>query len=174
MPNTQKIEEVKNLTELLSHRDVLYILDYKGLTVGRAQELREKFRSAGMSVRVAKNRLIKLALESLKRNTLNDYLQGPTMLVVSESDPVTPAKLVAELTKAPDFDVLSLKGIVVGDDIYGGEKLDDFARMFSEDETKAQLVNLLTSPIRGLVMTLGGMQRKLVYALKAIEGKKEK
>jgi large subunit ribosomal protein L10 len=89
----QKEKVVDELGQIFESSGVVVVSRYEGMTVAEMQDLRARMREAGGSVRVAKNKLAKIALEGKAASSISDYLTGMTVLAYSE-DPVAAAKVV--------------------------------------------------------------------------------
>ncbi len=171
MPNAHNIKEVDAINQLIEENDVFYLADYRGLTVQQFQELRAKLRESGVHVRVAKNRLIKCAWENFEDKAIAGYLTDPTALVCAKGDPVSPAKIIKDFQK--ENELPKIKAIVIENELYDGETFAKFAAMDSPEQLQAKLVNVIASPISGLVGVLSALPRNFVYALNAIADKKK-
>ena len=101
MDRAQKEKVVEELGQIFESSGVVVVAHYAGLTVAEMQDLRAQMRDAGGSVRVAKNRLAKIALEGTPNASIADLLTGMTVLAFSE-DPVAAAKVVDDYAKKND------------------------------------------------------------------------
>jgi large subunit ribosomal protein L10 len=167
----QKKEVVKALTEKISAAKALVLADYRGLTVEQDTELRSALRKAGVEYKVVKNTLTKFAAKENGLEELDPFLNGPTALALSDSDPVAPAKVLSEYAKK--YDKLELKvGVVEGKviDINGIKALADLP---PREVLIAKALGGLNAPISGFVNVLNGNIRGLVVALNAIREQKE-
>ena len=106
MDRAQKEKLVEDLGQIFESSGVVVVSRYEGMTVAEMQDLRAQMREAGGFVRVAKNRLAKIALDGKPCASIADYLTGMTVLAYSE-DPVAAAKVVQEYSKVnPKLDIL--------------------------------------------------------------------
>ena len=106
MDRAQKEKVVEELGQIFESSGVVVVSHYAGLTVAEMQDLRGRMREAGGSVRVAKNRLAKIALEGKPNASIADLLNGMTVLAYSE-DPVAAAKVCEDFAKEnPRLDIL--------------------------------------------------------------------
>jgi len=94
----QKEKLVEELGHIFESSGVVVVAHYEGMTVAEMQDLRASMREAGGSVRVAKNKLAKIALEGKPSASIAEYLTGMTVLAYSE-DPVAAAKVVDAYAK---------------------------------------------------------------------------
>lgn len=170
-----KKKEVEILQDRLKDKKSIVLVDYKGIDVEEVQELRARMREANVDYFVAKNTLIKIALENLDIKDLHDYLVGPTAIALSEEDEVAPAREIAkfkkEVTKKKEYP--SFKIGLINNELMEVKDLEKFAELPDKDELIAQVLRGFNAPITGFVGTLKGIIRKFVYVLNAIEEKKE-
>jgi large subunit ribosomal protein L10 len=144
----QKKEEILGeLKELLTGSVAVVAADNKGLTVEEVTQLRSVAREKGCSVKVAKNRLIKLALKEVGKPNFDDYLSGPTMLVTHDEDPISPAKVFADFAK--DHEKLVLKGCLLREEVMDAAGVQRLSKLPGREE--------LQSEFAGLVNTLVGV-----------------
>jgi len=173
VPITREAKEqiVAQLSEELKAANAAIFVDYKGLTVEEATELRKQFREAGVNYKVVKNTLTKIALENVGYKDLISYMTGPTAVAISQDDPVAPAKVLSDFIKKHkkmEFKVGFVDGKVINVD-----EIKELAELPPKEELVAKLLASLNSPIYGLVNVLQGNIRNLVYTLNAIKEKKE-
>jgi len=170
MTREEKALAITELNEVLEGASSIYFTDYKGLTVAQATDLRNKFRAAGVTFKVAKNTLIERALEA--KGLLNDQmvanLQGQTALAFGAEDPAAPARILNEFISKnedkPKFKLAWLDG-----SMYDSKQLKMLANLPTKKDLMASIVGSLQAPMSGIVGVLGAVQRDLVYVLDAIE-----
>ncbi len=181
MPNKQNIDTVGQLTNELKTAKSIIIADYSGISVNDQTSLRQKVKASGATLGVIKNRLIKLALKERLQEvpaSLDEALNGPTALVISQDDPVAPTKTLVEFAR--DHQTLKLKaGMLLkgsdeaaSDQVLSMADLKNLATLPGKTELYGMLLARLNSPIFGLVNVLHGNIRGLVVALNAIKDKK--
>jgi large subunit ribosomal protein L10 len=163
MDRTQKEAAVAELTEGLKGAEAIFAVDYRGISVTEAAELRGKLRESDAVFKVVKNRLAKRAAADAGTEGIDDLLVGPTALTLIKGDPVIAAKTIADFAKLHD-DVEYKGGIMDGAalDVAGFEVI---ARLPGLDILRGQLVGIAASPITGLVRGLGSMISGLAVAL---------
>ena len=149
------VEEIKNYAK---DAKSIVLVDYKGLTVAQVTELRNNFRSAGATYKVYKNRLMKIAFEELGINFDSNLLEGTTAVAFHSEDPIVPAKI------AVDGEV-KYKALKVKAAWMDGKQLDiaetkKLAAIPSKEVLVAQLVGMLTMPMRGLAVALKQIAEK--------------
>lgn len=172
MTREEKTQAVAELSEILEGASSVYLTDYKGLTVAQATDLRNRFRKAGAKFKVAKNTLIKLALDEkgISNDVITAALQGQTALAFGFEDPAAPARVLKEFTDKtnnPQFKAAWLDGTM-----YAADQLPTLAAMPTKKEIMASIVGSIAAPISGIVGVLGALQRDLVYIVDAIEKQK--
>lgn len=155
MNKEQKAAAVEEIAEGLAEAEAIFAVDYRGISVPQAAELRTRLAEADAVFSVVKNRLAKRAAEQAGTSGLDELLVGPTALTLIKGDPVTAAKAIS--TFAREHEVLAYKG-----GIMDGEPLepDDFsaiARLPGLDVLHGQLVGLAASPLTGLASGLSGL-----------------
>jgi len=166
MPNTQNQAVLAELTEKAARAKSIALIDYSGTTVNDQVELREQITQAGGEVRVAKNTLIKLALN---QDALKDSLEGMTALVFSYEDEVGALKPLVSFHK--DKEKLVIKQGVLGDKVLSADEVIKLSELPGKDQLIATLVSRLKGPSYGMVNVLKAGQRNLVQVLRAISEK---
>ncbi len=173
MPLTkeQKATAVDAITGQLEATPMVYLTDYKGLTVEQANDLRRRFRESGVAYKVVKNTLLRRAMESLGGyDDLYDYLQGPTAVAFSE-EPAAPARVIKEFTKDTRQDLPELKVAYIDGAVYGAGQLDVLAALKSKNELIGDVVGLLMAPIFNIVGALEAQGINLAAILQTISEK---
>jgi len=134
------IAEVKQLVEV---SPAILAADNEGLTVEQVTDLRNKARESGCSVKVAKNRLVRIVLQEAGRSGLEPYLTGPTMLITHPEDPVTPAKVLADFSK--DCEKLVIKAGLLREDILDAEGVKRLAKLPGKPQLQSEFAGLINS-----------------------------
>jgi large subunit ribosomal protein L10 len=130
---------------------VVVVAHYAGLTVAQMTKLRSEMRSAGGRVKVAKNRLVKLALEGTDAKGIADLLKGPTCLAFSE-DPIAAPKIAVKFAKANEKFVIL--GGSMGATVLDAKGVNSLADLPSLDELRGKLIGLLQAPASKIARTL--------------------
>jgi large subunit ribosomal protein L10 len=138
-----KRELVGTLNTVFSETSVVVVAHYAGLTVADMQKLRSQMKQAGATVKVAKNRLAKIALEGTDVASVGTLLKGPTLLAYS-SDPVAAPKVAVDFAKVNDK--LVILGGAMGSTALDANGVKALATMPSLDELRARLVGLIQAP----------------------------
>jgi large subunit ribosomal protein L10 len=138
-----KSELVGTLNGIFNSTSVVVVAHYAGLTVAQMQDLRKQMAAEGAHVKVAKNRLAKIALEGTQIASVGALLKGPTLLAYS-SDPVAAAKVAVNFAKSNDK--LVILGGAMGATTLNVDGVKALATMPSLDELRAKLVGLIQAP----------------------------
>ncbi|MHB8997706.1 MAG: 50S ribosomal protein L10 [Armatimonadota bacterium] len=171
MPTQEKIEKVAELREQVERSAGVYLAEYKGLNVKDVSELREQVRKSGASMIVAKNRLLKLAVQGTPAEALVEYLTGPNAVFFCETDPVGPAKAISDFART--HDVVVWKGGYIDGAVVDASGMGRVATLPSKQELLASVVGGISAPVSGLVFTLSGLVSDLVFTLESVADKKQ-
>ena len=153
MNRDQKEVAVKEITSELEAASAVFAVDYRGISVPQAAELRNQLRENDASFNVVKNRLAKLATSGTDASeALDEHLVGPTALTFVQGDAVVAAKTIADFIKANK--VLTYKGGLMDGMALGPDQFNAIARLPGVDVLRGQLVGLAASPLTGIVRTL--------------------
>ena len=163
MERAQKRDVVTALHDVLAKTGVIVVAHYAGLTVGAMTKLRSEMRGAGGQVKVAKNRLVKLALEGTDAEGIAELLKGPTCLAYS-ADPVAAPKIAVKFAKANEKFVIL--GGAMGTTALDAKGVNSLADLPSLDELRGTLIGLLQAPASKIARTLNepGAQLARVFA----------
>lgn len=143
MDRAEKQELVTTLTEVFKSTSVVVVAHYSGLTVAQMSNLRRQMKANGATVKVAKNRLAKIALEGSDVAHVASLLKGPTIIAYS-SDPVAAPKVAVDFAKTNDKFVIL--GGAMGTTALNADGVKALATMPSLDELRAKLVGLIQAP----------------------------
>lgn len=157
---------IAELNELLASAKMSVFANYTGLTVAETQELRRTARADGVTIKVVKNRLVRVAMKQI--NGLKDLdstsLKGQVLYAFSNDDEVVPAKILANFAKT--HPALKLMGAFNADGMMNEAETSTFAALPTKNELIAQVVATLQSPINDVVNALNPLG-SLVNALEA-------
>lgn len=173
MPFTraQKENLVTEYEEGVTQAPHAFVLGYKGISVPKVTELRQKVRESGGSYVVVKNRLILRAMEGKGLAQLEDRFDGPTAVAYCDDEPVALAKVLTDFQKeAPSIE---FRGGLLNGQAVAAEQIQEIANLPSREELIAKLLFLLQSPVTRFVRTLAAVPRDFVYVLEQIRQKKE-
>jgi len=145
--------------------------EYRGLTVEEMTELRVQARKDGVYVKVAKNTLVRRAVEGTEYECMQDALTGPLLFAFSMDDPGAAARLVKDYAK--DHDKLIAKLVAVGGQLYDASELERMSKLPTYDQAIAMLMAVMKAPIEKFVRTLAEPHTKLVRTVAAVRDEKQ-
>ena len=148
----------------------VYLMDFKGLNVAEITELRSRLREANVSMKVVKNTLAKRALKSVGITGLDSYLVGPTGIVWSKEDSVTPARVLLDFLKKHDKG--TIKAGLVDGAVMKDNDIVTLSNLPSKQELYAKVASVLNAPIVKLAMVLNGIPVKFVRTVDALREKR--
>jgi large subunit ribosomal protein L10 len=160
----EKSEMVSTLNEVFSNAGVVVVAHYSGLNVAEMTTLRGRMKDAGASLKVAKNRLVKLALKGTDAEHISDLFKGPTVIAYS-ADPVAAPKVASDFAKANEKFVLL--GGAMGRTTLDAKGVEALASLPSLDELRAKLVGLIQAPatrIAGVLQAPAGQLARVFAA----------
>ena len=163
MDKEQKAAAVAELTENLKGAEAIFAVDYRGISVTEAAELRGKLTEAEAVFKVVKNRLAKRAAADAGTAELDELLVGPTALTLIKGDAVIAAKAIADFAR--EHAEISYKGGIMDGAALDPDAFTRIARLPGLEMLRGQLVGVAASPITGLVRGLGSMMSGLAVAL---------
>lgn len=165
----EKAEIIDSIGEKLEEYPIIYLTNFSGLTVAQSNDLRGRFREAGVSYEVTKNTLAHLALDRIEgMDVLEEYFSGPTAVAYSE-DPAKPARVIQDFVEDEDTERPELKVAWIEGELYEGpEALDALSELKSREELIGDIIGLLVSPaqniaggLKGSGQTLAGIVQRL-------------
>lgn len=166
MDRAQKEQVVEELGQIFESSGVVVVARYEGMTVAEMQALRAQMRDAGGAVRVAKNRLAKIALDGKPCASIADYLTGMTVLAFSE-DPVAAAKVADKYAKGNDKFVIL--GGAMGDTALDPAGVKAVAQMPSREELIASIVSCIGAPAANIAGAIGAPASNIAGILSTLE-----
>jgi large subunit ribosomal protein L10 len=169
MNREEKAAVVEEVAGAIRESEAIFAVDYRGLSVKDAAELRGRLIEAGARFRVVKNRLTILAADQAGAEVLKEYLEGPTAFTfVSEGgDVALAAKALAQFRR--ETETLAFKGGQMNGEPLTAEQIDSIARLPARDTLNAQFVGVLASPLTTLVRGLSSLISGLAIQLKQME-----
>ena len=145
--------------------------EYRGLTVKEMTELRAQARQDGVFLKVAKNTLVRRAVEGTEYECMQDSLTGPLLFAFSMDDPGSAARLVKAYSK--DHDKLITKLVAVGGELYDASELERLSSLPTYDQAIAMLMSVMKAPVEKFVRTLAEPHAKLVRTVAAVRDEKQ-
>jgi large subunit ribosomal protein L10 len=163
MERAEKREVVTALHDVFASTGVVVVAHYAGLSVAQMTKLRSDMRDAGGRVKVAKNRLVKLALEGTDAKGISDLMTGPTCLAFSE-DPVAAPKVAVKFAKGNEKFVIL--GGTMGATVLDAKAVNSLADLPSLDELRGKLIGLIQAPASKIARTINepGAQLARIFA----------
>ena len=171
MNREQKAAAVAEIAESIKEAGAVFAVDYRGISVPQAAELRTRLRDVDATFRVVKNSLTERAVDEVGADTLKALLEGPTALTFVRGDAALAAKAIQTFRR--ETETLEFKGGLLGDEAVDTEQLLALARLPARDVLYGQLVGVVASPISGLVRGLNALVAGLALQLGQIAEKKE-
>ena len=171
LTRSRKEELVRELHDRFERAVSAILVDFPGITVAAANDLRTGLRDAHGEIKVAKNTLLRLAIKGTESELLIDSLTGPNAVVFAYEDPVRVAKVLVDFAK--DNEALKIKNGILNGRLMETEAVVALSKLPSREVLLAQFLSVLVAMPTNLVQVLAGIPRKLLYALRAIEEKRQ-
>jgi large subunit ribosomal protein L10 len=172
MNKEEKAQAIEEIAGEIGGAEAIFAVDYRGISVPQAAELRAELREADASFRIVKNRLTKRAAEQVGEQRLDELLSGPTALAFVRGDTAQAAKAISTFNK--EHEVLTYKGGFMGELALDEERFKSIARLPAREVLDGQLAGMVASPLTGLVRGLGSMVQGLATQLQQLQEQKEK
>jgi large subunit ribosomal protein L10 len=165
MNRDQKAAAIEEVATQIQESEAVFAVDYRGISVPQAADLRTRLTDAGAQFRVVKNTLTQRAADQAGMESLKEFLEGPTAFtfVVPDGDVALAAKALATFRR--ETDLLTFKGGVMNGDPLSAEQLEALSRLPARDVLHGQLVGIIASPITGFVRTLNALISGLAIQL---------
>jgi large subunit ribosomal protein L10 len=166
MNREQKAAAIEEVAGQIQESEAVFAVDYRGISVPQAAELRTRLTEAGARFRVVKNTLTQRAADQAGAELLKEVLEGPTaftFVLADGGDVALAAKALATFRR--ETDLLAFKGGLMNGDALSVEQLEALSKLPSLDVLHGQLVGVIASPITGLVRTLNALIQGLVIQL---------
>ncbi len=167
MNRDEKSATIEEIAAQIEASEAIFAVDYRGISVPQAAELRGKLRESDSSFRIVKNRLTKIAAEKAGEQRLAELLQGPTALAFVRGDTAQAAKTISSFNK--EHDVVAFKGGFMADLSLDEDRFKSIARLPSRDVLNGQFAGVVASPLTGLIRGLGSMISGLATQLQQIQ-----
>ena len=165
MDRARKEQVVSELKDVFKNSGIIVAAKYSGITVAEMSDLRNKMRENSANVRVAKNRLARIAIEKSPPEGMKHLLVDQIVLMYSE-DPVTAAKISVEFAKTNNN--LEIVGGAMGDKILDSSGVTEVSKLPSREEVLSTISALLVAPAGGLAASLGGPSSVIAGVLENI------
>ena len=172
MNRDEKAAVIDEIADQIRESEAVFAVDYRGISVPQAAELRDALRTSDATFRVTKNTLTILAADKAEQEALKDFLAGPTALTFVKGDAASAAKSIADFQKAQP-DLLPFKGGTLNGVMIDAAQITALAKLPTRDVLYQQLVGIVASPISGLARTLNALIGGLAIQLGQINEKKQ-
>jgi large subunit ribosomal protein L10 len=163
MNRDEKATAIEEIAADIEAAEAIFAVDYRGISVPQAAELRSKLREADASFRIVKNRLTKIAADRAGEERLGELLQGPTALAFVRGDTAQAAKAISGFSK--EHAVLTFKGGFMDGTSLDEDRFQAIAKLPTRDVLNGQFAGVVASPLTGLVRGLGSMIQGLALQL---------
>ena len=170
MDRAEKRELVTELNDALKVAGSVVVAHYAGITVAQMNDLRSKMRSAGGTVKVAKNRLAKIALQGTGSEAIIDLFKGQTLVAYS-ADPVTAPKVASDFAKGNEK--LIILGGAMGSTALDADGVKALASLPSLDELRAKLVGMIATPATRIAQVVNAPAASVARVIGAYARKDE-
>jgi large subunit ribosomal protein L10 len=168
-PKQYKVDQVRQLSDLLDRSAGLVLTDYRGFTVAEKADLTRRLRAAGAEYHVVKNTLFRLAYGERGEDPAT-LLEGPTAVAFALEDPVAPSKVMLDFIREKRKG--TVKGGVVDGKVFDLAAVTKLSELPSKDQLIGQVVGSIQGPLAGLVFSLQGVLGNLVRTVQAIHDQK--
>ena len=170
MPTEAKVAAVAALKEDLAASNATIVADYRGLTVSEIGAVRRALRGEGITYKVVKNRLAKIAAHEVGNDALTDMLEGPTALAMGGGDEVTLARTFLDAIRP--YRTVAIRGAVLNGKRVDADSVTRLARLPSREVLLAQLAGGMASPMTTMASLLSAPLRNLGHALSQLMERK--
>lgn len=169
--NAVKASKIDEIKDCIAKSSVAIATDYRGLTVQEITTLRRGLQEKGAEYTVVKNTLARIAVQDTDYEGLQEFLKGPTALVLAGEDPVSPAKVLSEFIKKAKKS--SIKGGIMEGKVLQESDVKDLANLPSREELYAKMLGSINSPATGIAMCINAVARNMVVCIDQIRKQKE-
>ena len=164
-PQQYKVEAVASLRRMLEQTPDAVYADYTGLNVGAMAALRRLLADRDATLRVVKNRFLRIALDSLEMPAAGSCLTGPTAVATLGREPSAACKVLVDARREWP---LVIKGAMVDGQLLDPAQVEAFAALPSREQLYAMLLSAMNGPVRSVAGVLQGVIRKLIGTLQAV------
>ena len=168
MPQQYKIDKVAEIESRIAENAGLFVVNYNGLTVKQAQELRHQLRECGA---VYKNNLVKIALKNQEQPELDEILAGPVAYVFYETEPVEAAKTLKDFS-AKSKGVLEIKGGISDGKAVSADDVKAIAELPTKDQLLGQIAGLISGFARDIAVCVNGVSSGLARSIQQVSEQK--
>ena len=157
MNRDQKAAVIDEVAAQISESEAVFAVDYRGISVPQAAELRTRLRDADASFRIVKNTLTLRAADKAGAEGLKELLEGPTAMTFVRGDAAAAAKALSDFRRTTGGALLEFKGGWMNGAPLGAPEIEAIAKLPSREVLYGRLVGMVASPLTGLATSLGGL-----------------
>src|SRR4051812_33090545 len=173
MNREQKAAAIAEIAEQIEQAEAVFAVDYRGISVPQAAELRAKLRDADATFRIVKNTLTERAADQADAEALKALLEGPTALTFVRGDAAAAAKAIADYQRATGGELLPFKGGLMNGETLDAGQITAISRLPTREVLYGQLVGMVATPITGLARGLNALLSGVAVALGGVLEKKQ-
>ena len=148
----KKAQQVAEVAEQFKNASSVVVVDYLGITVEQATNLRSELRKAGVQFAVVKNSILSRAAKEAGLEGMDDIFKGPSAVAFSNEDVVAPAKILADFAKK--VEALEIKAGVVEGKVSSKEEIEALAKLLSREGLLSMLLSVLQAPVRNTALAI--------------------
>ena len=148
----KKAQQVAEVAEQFKNASSVVVVDYLGITVEQATNLRSELRTAGVQFAVVKNSILSRAAKEAGLEGMDDVFKGPSAVAFSNEDVVAPAKILADFAKK--VEALEIKAGVVEGKVSSKEEIEALAKLPSREGLLSMLLSVLQAPVRNTALAI--------------------
>ncbi|WP_085830045.1 50S ribosomal protein L10 [Collinsella vaginalis] len=166
--------KIDKVTEIESHIEAnagVFVVNYNGLTVKQAQDLRHQLREVGAEMKVYKNNLARIALKNQGQPEIDELLVGPVAYVFYETEPVEAAKVLKDFSAAAK-DVLKVKGGISEGKAVTADEVKAIAELPTKDQLLGQIAGLISGFSRDIAVCVNGVSGGLARSIQQVSEQK--
>ena len=171
MPTPEKKALVAELHEAVENSTGLYLAEFRYLSVAEIAELRGQILDCDARLRVAKNRLLKLAFAGTDAEGLLEFLSGPTAVAFCHADPIPVVKTITQFGEKHEY--VAVKAGLMDGQIFDREQVARLALLPPRDQLLAQVLAGISAPVSGLINLMNAVGSQFVFTLQAVADKRE-
>jgi large subunit ribosomal protein L10 len=171
MNREQKAAAIAEIADQIQESEAIFAVDFRGISVPQAADVRTRLRDADATFRVVKNTLTERAADQVSAESLKPLLEGPTALTFVRGDVAMAAKAIAGFNR--ETQLLAFKGGVMNGDALDADQILAISRLPAREVLYGQLVGVVASPITGVVRGLNALLSGVAVALGQVLEKKE-
>lgn len=172
MPQQYKIDKVAEIESRIAENAGLFVVNYNGLTVKQAQELRHQLRECGAEMKVYKNNLVKIALKNQEQPRARQRSSpAPIAYVFYETEPVEAAKALKDFS-AKSKGVLEIKGGISDGKAVSADDVKAIAELPTKDQLLGQIAGLISGFARDIAVCVNGVSSGLARSIQQVSEQK--